>query len=279
MHAGNPVSAKRTNPTKSTSKTQPHIPAEVTDSALISANLVQRIHTSLLMCHLLEARVAARGNKSATNRVHRGDGAMVVGATIGLGSRDIVITLGDTLLPHVTRETPLNDLIRQLVQHSPVRSAIVRQLNVAQEAASAAAAEGRVVLLLCTEIGFADKTAKLAEHCSSQRLPLVALVQCDHPPASNTTPVIPVEAHDAIAIYRVTQEALWRARRRAGPTIIATLDGTPQAAISGHFESEALVRLREYMQRHSAWDEAATSRLRLKLEADLDEAFAASRTL
>jgi hypothetical protein len=272
------VSARRTKSTNSISKTQPRIPAEVTDSALISAKLVQRIHTSLLMCHLLEARVAARGNRSAINRVHRGDGAMVVGATIGLGSRDIDITLGDTLLPHVTRDTPLDDLIRQLAQHPPARSAIVRQLNVAQEAASAAT-EGRVVLLLCTEIDFAEKAAKLAEHCSSQRLPLVALVQCAQPPAANTTPVIPVEAHDAIAIYRVTQEALWRARRRAGPTIIAALDATPQAATSEHFESEALVRLREYMQRHSAWDEAATSRLRLKLEADLDEAFAAAKSL
>jgi len=272
------VTARGTKSTNSTSKTQPRIPAEVTDSALISAKLVQRIHRSLLMCHLLEARVAALGNKSATNRVHRGDGAMVVGATIGLGSRDIVITLGDTLLPHVTRETPLGDLIRQLAQHSPVRSAIVRQLNVAQEAAFSAANEGRVVLLLCTEIDFAEKAAKLAEQCVAQRLPLVALLQCDHPPAANATPVIPVEAHDAIAIYRVTQEALWRARRGAGPTIIAIFEA-PQAAISGHFESEALVRLREYMQRHSAWDEAATSRLRLKLEADLDEAFAAAKAL
>jgi hypothetical protein len=111
------VSARKTKSTNSISKTQPRIPAEVTDSALISARLVQRIHRSLLMCHLLEARVAALGNKSAINRVHRGDGAMVVGATIGLGSRDIVITLGDTLLPHVTRDTPLDDLIRQLAQH------------------------------------------------------------------------------------------------------------------------------------------------------------------
>jgi hypothetical protein len=271
------VSARKTKSTNSISKTQPRIPAEVTDSALISARLVQRIHRSLLMCHLLEARVAALGNKSAINRVHRGDGAMVVGATIGLGSRDIVITLGDTLLPHVTRDTPLDDLIRQLAQHPPTHSAISRQLNVAQEAASSAATEGRVVLLLCTEIDFAEKAARLAEHCSSQSLPLVALVQCDHPPAANATPVIPVEAHDAIAIYRVTQEALWRARRRTGPTIIAVMEATPQAAMSGHFESEALVRLREYMQRHSAWDEAATGRLRLKLEADLDKAFAATK--
>jgi TPP-dependent pyruvate/acetoin dehydrogenase alpha subunit len=272
------VSARKTKSTNSISKTQPRIPAEVTDSALISARLVQRIHRSLLMCHLLEARVAALGNKSAINRVHRGDGAMVIGATIGLGSRDIVITLGDTLLPHVTREIPLKNMIRQLAQPPPTRSAIsVRQLNVAQEAASSAANEGRVVLLLCTEIDFAEKAARLAEHCSSQSLPLVALVQCDHPPAANATPVIPVEAHDAIAIYRVTQEALWRARRRTGPTIIAVMEATPQAAMSGHFESEALVRLREYMQRHSAWDEAATGRLRLKLEADLDKAFAATK--
>jgi hypothetical protein len=226
------------------------------------------------MCHLLEARVAALGNKSAINRVHRGDGAMVVGATIGLGSRDIVITLGDTLLPHVTRETPLDDFIRQLAQHSPARSAIARQLDAAQKAASSAAAEGRVVLLLCTEIDFVGKAAKLAEHCAAQHLPLVALLQCDHPPAVSITPVIPVEAHDVIAIYRVTQEALWRARRGAGPTIIASLNATPQGATSEHFESEALVRLREYMQRHSAWDEAAAGRLRLRLEADLDKAFA-----
>lgn len=274
------MSARRRTSTSSTSRTQPRIPAEVTDSALISAKLVQHIHRSLLMCHLLEARVAALGNESAINRVRRGDGAMVVGATIGLGSRDVVITIGDTLLPHITRETPLIDLIRQLARHSPARSAVARQLDVAQKAASSAVAEGRVVLLLCTEIDFAEKAARLAEHCAAQHLPLVALIQCARPPLAETVvPLIPVEAHDAIAIYRVTQEALWRARRGAGATIIAALDATPQATAPEHFESEALVRLREYMQRHGAWDETATSRLRLKLEADLHEAFAAAKSV
>lgn len=252
----------------------PRIPTEVTDTALISARLVQQIHRSLLMCHLLEERVASSAKQGAVSRVRRGDGAMVVGGTIGLNLRDMVITLGDTLLPHVTRGTPLDELILHLSQQPPAPSAVARQLEVARAAVVSAAAEARVVLLLCTDRNHGAGAKVLAEHCTADRLPLVVLLKCSEIPRENRTPVIPVEAHDAIALYRVTQEALWRARRKAGPTIIAALHASPHVTAVEHFESEALVRLREYMQRHEVWDELQTQRLRAELQAELDKAFA-----
>ncbi len=255
----------------------PRIPAEVTDTALISARLVQQIHRSLLMCHLLEERVASSTRKGVVSRVRRGDGAMVVGATIGLNLRDIVITLGDTLLPHVTRGTPLAELILHLSQQPPAPSAVARQLEVARAAVVSAAAEARVVLLLCTDRNHGAGAMLLAEQCTADRLPLVVLLKCSEIPPENRTPVIPVEAHDAIALYRVTQEALWRARRKAGPTIIAALHSSPHVSATEHFESEALVRLREYMQRHEVWDESLTERLRRELQIELDKAFAGTK--
>lgn len=257
----------------------PRIPAEVTDTTLISARLVQQIHRSLLMCHLLEERVTSVANAGAISRVRRGDGAMVVGATIGLNLRDIVITLGDTLLPHVTRGTPLDELVLHLSQQPPAPPAVARQLEVARAAVVSAAADARVVLLLCTDRNHGAGAMVLAEQCAAERLPLVVLLKCSEIPREHHTPVIPVEAHDAIALYRVTQEALWRARRKAGPTIIAALHSSPHVAATEHFESEALVRLREYMQRHEAWDESQTERLRAELQAELDKAFAGTNIL
>jgi hypothetical protein len=248
------------------------IPLEASDTALISAELLRRLHRGLLMCHLLEQRLAHKGLSSMQRRVHGGEGALVVGATMGLQGSDVVVTAGDSVLPHITHESPIPKLIRELQKPVASEAAIARQMEVALQACAEAKASGSVVLLLCTNNQFIFKAARLGSESAAERCPLIVLLHRGSDPLTEDgAPLIPVEAHDAVAIYRVTQEAIWRARRGGGPTVITAMSSQP--TLPNHFESEALVHLREYMQRHGAWDEAAAARIRTKLEKDLEEGF------
>ena len=96
----------------------------------------------------------------------------------------------------------------------------------------------------------------------SHKLPLLVLA-LTHPHAGSPDlrtlyaeiglPVITVDAHDAIAVYRVTTEAAHNSRVGRGPTLIeaACIDHSR----AGMTSPEPLASLESYMRRHGAWNE------------------------
>jgi hypothetical protein len=61
-------------------------------------------------------------------------------------------------------------------------------------------------------------------------------------------PTFTVDANDAIAIYRVSLEAIFRARSGGGPTLIACSRMLDNAS--------ALEHMRNYLERKGSWSEA-----------------------
>jgi TPP-dependent pyruvate/acetoin dehydrogenase alpha subunit len=103
-----------------------------------------------------------------------------------------------------------------------------------------------------TELAFASR----------HKLPLLVLA-LTHPHAGSpdlrtlyseiALPVITVDAHDAIAVYRVATEAAHNSRLGRGPTLIeaACIDHSR----AGMTSPEPLASLESYMRRHGAWND------------------------
>ena len=80
-------------------------------------------------------------------------------------------------------------------------------------------------------------------------------------------PRIPVDGSDAVAIYRVSHEAIHRARNGIGPSLIDCKMSSSSKAMQ-----EGLLRLERYMNQRGAWDDDWKSRLDSELKATMQAA-------
>lgn len=121
----------------------------------------------------------------------------------------------------------------------------------------------------------------------AHRLPLILVRQSSHPlrPLSSRSrsgkrvpggpPVIPVDANDAVAIYRVVHEAIAHARRGSGPTLI---DCVPlRMAGERKQDADCIARMERYLQSKGLRPEKIGVRAAQKFTRALDAAIAAAR--
>jgi 2-oxoisovalerate dehydrogenase E1 component alpha subunit len=88
-------------------------------------------------------------------------------------------------------------------------------------------------------------------------------------------PVIPVDAHDAVAMYRVAHESIHKARNGGGPTLIeATIFRRPKRSESAITRSlppsEALARIENYLAAKGIFSLVWKKSLIEKFERDVD---------
>jgi pyruvate dehydrogenase E1 component alpha subunit len=97
---------------------------------------------------------------------------------------------------------------------------------------------------------------------------------------------IQVDGNDALAMYRATKEALDRARRGEGPTLIeavtyrlmmhTTSDDDKRyrdpAEVEAWWKRDPIPRLKGYLERKGVWDAAAEEALRARVAAEVEDA-------
>ena len=102
----------------------------------------------------------------------------------------------------------------------------------------------------------------------------------------NGVPGVQVDGNDVIGVRQVMEEALARARRGEGPTVVeavtyrlsdhTTADDASRYRPAGELEAawkvEPLLRTRSYIEQQGWWDEAAETALRAECTAQIDEA-------
>ncbi|MBV9147085.1 MAG: hypothetical protein JO065_14295 [Acidobacteria bacterium] len=102
------------------------------------------------------------------------------------------------------------------------------------------------------------------EFAFARRLPVIYVVNAGSaarkPLARRKTstmpPLIPVDQNDVIAVYRVASEAIAKARRGVGPTIIQTLrPPTRRADANSSSPSDGIQYLEWYLRRKGVWSE------------------------
>lgn len=229
------------------------------ESPLISHARMRAMYRALVETRLLSERAAQTRN--AVHVLPNGLEACWVGPVIDLKSGDL------TSLP---RAAWLADYIRAVGERSTANAASLPEVRKALKAFVAEKAiRGKVSpfdRMLCsvgmaqalksiaahgvvaTYVGAADLTATEWKHflsvAAEGELPLMVVVTPAAKPVdisavvkrmgTNMIPVVPVDAADAVALYRVTQETLVRARADGGVAIIECIDcGSDPVAILG----------------------------------------------
>jgi TPP-dependent pyruvate/acetoin dehydrogenase alpha subunit len=95
-------------------------------------------------------------------------------------------------------------------------------------------------------------------------------------------PNIPVDGSDAVAVYRVTQEAVRRAREGHGPAVIECITSRASATehLSGkdqtvqHVAQDPLMFMKQYLRRKKLWTDEWSHSMVATFSKELDEAFA-----
>ena len=108
-------------------------------------------------------------------------------------------------------------------------------------------------------------------------------------------PGVQVDGNDVIAVHHIIKEALERARRGGGPTVVEALtyrlgDHTtaddasryrPRAQLDEAWEKEPLIRIRRYLTRTGAWDDHQEKELQAdcarQIEAAVDQYLSAPK--
>ena len=238
-----------------------------------------------------------------------GGEATEIGACIGLQSDDCFASSRPKLATHIVKGTPLEqvfgDLVapnkQRLTSHTPngdgslrilpPTSSLTGKLDIAAGVAYAFRSLGKanVVVALADDglaaLGFWHEAASLA---SRHRLPIVFVVEnCAQSPGNGISivqsnedlrdraeaygiPGITVDGNDIVAVWRVTQESIHRARTGAGPTLIesrtwrwhAEADAlgangrSNSKLVHAHRQNDPLQHMEHYMKKRKLWQQS-----------------------
>lgn len=190
--------------------------------SLIPGEKLLGVYTAMVKCREIAKDASARAGRSRTN-AFAGVEAAAVAATIHLQSGDCVA--------HPEWPEGMVHTINPAVSIAPDASLSLRWANTHKNS-------GKVMVLFSkTNRSASHSFRKRLDAAVSKRLPclFVSLVSFEkdeirtHEPETRTklntpsVPVIAVDGHDAVAVYRVATEAIAHARKGHGPTWIQCL--------------------------------------------------------
>ena len=254
-----------------------------------------------------------------------GGEATEVGACIGLQPDDTLATTQPKLATHVVSDTPLKQVFAQLFNREkeylaahpsngapalkvvPQTASLAGQFTIAAGVALASRQldKPNVVVALADDglaaLGFWHEAASMAAH---QRLPIVfiaencaqahkngaGVVKSDEDLRDRAEaygfPGITVDGNDIVAVWRVTQESIYRARSGAGPTLIecrtwrwhAEADGNSSGRnsklLQARKEHDPLHHMEHYMKKRNLWKQSWRDHLATDYRVALAEAVA-----
>jgi TPP-dependent pyruvate/acetoin dehydrogenase alpha subunit len=216
--------------------TRPSAATAATPHPLISNQRLQHLYVTLLRTRLLRQR--NRLKQSAASLVARE--AIVTGTVTHLEDGDAVMPLLGDRLPVLARGHSLRRVLAAAPLPGILMSAPAAESRFAIATGYATARQGaKDVVLVFSGPGLTslDALSSSLSYAAQHKLGIVFVIESaadsDLSSARNTKPLgiygIPVDGDDVVAIYRVAQEAIHRARRGVGPTLIDckpwTLDG------------------------------------------------------
>ena len=264
-------------------------------SALLKTRLLEEQVLSLLRAGRISGHAVPVFGGEATE----------VGACIGLEPDDSFSSSQPKLATNVVCGTPLERIFAQLLRQNievsqtatydappsfrfvPQTSSINGQLDVATGIALAYRNLGKpnVVVTLADDglaaLGFWHEAASLA---SRNRLPLVVVVENQQHAHTDENgvlqsdddlrdraeaygfPGITVDGNDIVAVWRVTQESIHRARTGAGPTLIecrtwrwhaevGSSNGHARSNPANAWQTDPLLHMEDYMKKRSLWNQ------------------------
>jgi len=240
-------------------KRKPHSTTRVARNpgiGLLGPDKLRQLYTAMLHCRLIEEEVSrlSKDGRIAGNHSPSRQEATEVGAIIGLRPHDCCAPRRRDVVAGYILGRPLKAVFTQLLTHSGQASPA--DLERAPGTSSALILSGAAAMAarinISTGVALAYKTQKkpgvvvafsggdstalaswreAVDFAIQQRLPIVHVVQDDlssesaHSGRQSTAdkssiPRLVVDGNDVVAVYRVAQEAIRRAREGHGPTLI-----------------------------------------------------------
>ena len=206
---------------------RPSAAIAATPQPLISDERIQHLYVTLLRTRLLRRRNRLR--ETAVPLVARE--AIVTGTVTHLEDGDAVMPVAGDRLAALARGHALRRVLAGTALPSVLASATTAEARFAIATGYALAQpRAKHVVLAFSGPGIASLSAlgPALAYAAAHKLGIVFVIEsaadADLSSARNTEPLslygIPVDGNDVVAIYRVAQEAIQRARRGVGPTLI-----------------------------------------------------------
>lgn len=266
--------------TRTHSKPHPHaaLPAEG-GASLISNDRLIEIYTAMLQCRMLGERVGALARAGKKRPAASGSEAVAAATLIDARSDDGLISAAPHRCAALLKGVPLVNLLRPFSTRSsanirggncqvhvasgvlagPLAGTTFCNLDAAALAAGCAFAarhgnRENVVIAFYEGAKAEDAWREMFLFALAHRLPVILVRQSAHPlwplltrgRSGKSLPIIPVDANDAVAVYRVAHEAIAHARRGSGPTLI---DCVPlRLAGERKQDSDCIARMERYLQ-------------------------------
>jgi TPP-dependent pyruvate/acetoin dehydrogenase alpha subunit len=236
---------------------------------------LRRLYASMLRCRMLSERAQHLAATASAGEFAIGHEAIVAGATLELGSEDMLVASPGNLGAQIMRGTQWSDAVRQNGDQVGVATAGTGVLgsfdpfNLGTGIALAHRLEKThnvVVALSADGTPSPDRCHEAMKFAGVHKLPIIyvlrggsvfgtgaatgtpALEEISFMARDCGLPAVIVDGNDAVAMWRVTQESVHRARNGAGPTLIECETRLTQY-------EDPLTHMEHYMRKRGVWDD------------------------
>jgi TPP-dependent pyruvate/acetoin dehydrogenase alpha subunit len=267
--------------------------------------MLRNLYSGMLLCRMVEEKVEQLAQLQKLTQplnLRRGLEATVIGSLVELRAGD-AISSEPSFAARRSAGQPLGlyfaelygmraeymalapDADQDAIHLLPPAQTIAAQMNLAAGYALAQKKLLRrnVMVVLLREasnaLGYWHEAATLA---AAERLPMIFVSTSSALPtvmgnsdarqraAAYGIPGIAVDGGDVVAMWRVAQESIHRARAGAGPTLIDSHVPAPQA--NSRASGDPLERMQHYLDKRKLWKQAWKGELTQKFAAEIDEA-------
>jgi pyruvate dehydrogenase E1 component alpha subunit len=281
---------------------------------LLNNDKLRQLYTSMMHCRMLAERASlpSRGNRGQGLELRAGHEATVAGVVSHLRPEDTLSPAPGDLSAGFLKGAPLQDVVSLLagiavngqlpflknssgLNLMPAMTNFELQLSLATGSAFGyrMQSNARVVVAFLADgwptlPGCREALAFAARH----ELPIVYVSQTKLIPGlfsgdgvqkrsaqpglipDSDLPVIPVDGNDVVAVYRVAQESILRARLGSGPTLIEAQEhaGSGQSEASGN----PIAIMEAYLTAKGLFNAAWKRRIERKFSRELDVAWKAA---
>jgi 2-oxoisovalerate dehydrogenase E1 component alpha subunit len=261
--------------TKITRKPSPPASRHAVTSTLLDARKLKALYAALVRCRMLEERLAARMRRrarAASAESAFGEEALLVGAAFDLLPGDCVAPSPRASIASFIQGAALPESISETGNDGESMPGCAVKLGIGAGLALAFKTQKKPHVALClmgqtqlTHSAWEEALAFAGKH----KLPVVFVVKTrssagkpPQPTPGNSVPAITVDGSDVVAVYRVMQEAIRRARQGYGPSLIeGRLHGKDPLEVMEH-----------YLRQRGLWSDAWRDRLAADFRAKLKRA-------
>jgi TPP-dependent pyruvate/acetoin dehydrogenase alpha subunit len=274
---------------RKTSQTKPPLAAAAPQtissngSSATNGETLRKLYTALLRCRLAQER--ARISHSTDYELFLGHEAVTAGTTADLGTEDTIAASPRNLAALVARGLPFEKLLteRHDLPGSISRTSLPEDpFNLGTGIALAHKLSGKrnVVVAFCEkEIVSLEHWQEALKFAGVHKLPILYVVRSGAPDEASATgqpayleqfsflardygfPGIVVDGRDVVAVWRVAQESIHRARNGAGATLI---DCATESA------RDPLEHMEHYMRKRNAWDDEWRNQIAAQISGELE---------